>query len=59
MIGYWATLALNIPDFTRFAKTQRDQVVGQTLGLPLPILLYTLFFGFLAEWLHWPVPPGF
>ncbi|KFI07225.1 NCS1 family nucleobase:cation symporter-1 [Massilia sp. BSC265] len=37
MIGYWATLALNIPDFTRFAKTQRDQVVGQTLGLPLPM----------------------
>jgi NCS1 family nucleobase:cation symporter-1 len=37
MIGYWATLALNIPDFTRFAKTQRDQVVGQSLGLPLPM----------------------
>ena len=37
MIGYWATLALNIPDFTRFAKTQRDQVVGQTIGLPLPM----------------------
>jgi nucleobase:cation symporter-1, NCS1 family len=39
MIGYWATLALNIPDFTRFAKTQRDQVVGQSLGLPLPMAL--------------------
>ena len=39
MIGYWATLALNIPDFTRFAKTQKDQVVGQTLGLPLPMAL--------------------
>ena len=37
MIGYWATLALNIPDFTRFAKSQRDQVIGQTLGLPLPM----------------------
>ena len=34
MIGYWATLALNIPDFTRFARSQKDQVVGQTLGLP-------------------------
>jgi NCS1 family nucleobase:cation symporter-1 len=33
MVGYWATLALNIPDFTRFARTQRDQAVGQTLGL--------------------------
>jgi NCS1 family nucleobase:cation symporter-1 len=33
MVGYWATLAVNIPDFTRFARTQRDQVVGQALGL--------------------------
>jgi len=39
MIGYWATLALNIPDFTRFAKSQRDQVIGQSLGLPLPMAL--------------------
>ena len=37
MVGFWATLALNIPDFTRFAKSQRDQVVGQTVGLPLPM----------------------
>jgi NCS1 family nucleobase:cation symporter-1 len=37
MVGFWATLALNIPDFTRFAKTQRDQVVGQSVGLPLPM----------------------
>jgi NCS1 family nucleobase:cation symporter-1 len=34
MIGYWATLALNIPDFTRFAKSQRDQLIGQSIGLP-------------------------
>lgn len=34
MIGYWATLALNIPDFTRFARSQRDQVIGQSIGLP-------------------------
>jgi NCS1 family nucleobase:cation symporter-1 len=34
-IGYWITLSLNIPDFTRFAKNQRSQVVGQSLGLPL------------------------
>ncbi len=33
MVGYWATLSLNIPDFTRYAKSQRDQVVGQALGL--------------------------
>jgi len=37
MIGFWATLALNIPDFTRFARSQRDQAVGQTVGLPLPM----------------------
>jgi NCS1 family nucleobase:cation symporter-1 len=39
MVGFWATLALNIPDFTRFAKSQRDQVLGQTIGLPVPMAL--------------------
>jgi NCS1 family nucleobase:cation symporter-1 len=34
MVGYWATLALNIPDFTRFARSQRDQALGQAIGLP-------------------------
>lgn len=34
MVGFWGTLALNIPDFTRFARSQRDQMLGQTLGLP-------------------------
>ncbi|MBI4420283.1 MAG: NCS1 family nucleobase:cation symporter-1 [Gemmatimonadetes bacterium] len=33
MVGYWATLSLNIPDFTRYAKSQRDQAAGQALGL--------------------------
>jgi nucleobase:cation symporter-1, NCS1 family len=33
-IGYWATLSLNIPDFTRYAKSQRSQALGQALGLP-------------------------
>ncbi|MGQ0704468.1 MAG: NCS1 family nucleobase:cation symporter-1 [Gemmatimonadales bacterium] len=33
MVGYWATLSLSIPDFTRYARSQRDQMVGQTLGL--------------------------
>ena len=33
-IGYWATLSLNIPDFTRYAKSQKSQVTGQALGLP-------------------------
>ncbi|MDB6028556.1 MAG: Cytosine/purine/uracil/thiamine/allantoin permease family protein [Verrucomicrobiales bacterium] len=40
MIGFWATLSLNIPDFSRYAKTQRDQVLGQTLGLPITMALY-------------------
>jgi nucleobase:cation symporter-1, NCS1 family len=42
MVGFWATLALNIPDFTRFAKSQRDQVIGQAIGLPLPMGLLAL-----------------
>lgn len=33
MVGYWATLSLNIPDFTRYAKSQKDQAVGQAIGL--------------------------
>jgi NCS1 family nucleobase:cation symporter-1 len=33
-VGYWATLSLNIPDFTRYARSQRDQALGQALGLP-------------------------
>jgi NCS1 family nucleobase:cation symporter-1 len=39
MVGFWATLALNIPDFTRFARSQKDQVLGQSIGLPLPMAL--------------------
>lgn len=40
MVGYWATLSLNIPDFTRFAKSQRDQMLGQAIGLPPTMTLY-------------------
>ncbi len=40
MVGFWATMALNIPDFTRFAKSQKDQIVGQMIGLPLPMALF-------------------
>lgn len=39
-VGYWATLSLNIPDFTRYAYSQRDQVIGQALGLPTTMALY-------------------
>ena len=41
MVGFWATLSLNIPDFSRYAVSQRDQIIGQTLGLPLTMALYS------------------
>jgi NCS1 family nucleobase:cation symporter-1 len=41
MIGFWATLSLNIPDFSRYAKSQKDQVIGQALGLPMTMALYS------------------
>ena len=41
MIGFWATLSLNIPDFSRYAKSQHDQVLGQALGLPTTMALYS------------------
>ena len=40
MVGFWATLSLNIPDFSRYARTQRAQIIGQLLGLPLTMLLF-------------------
>lgn len=42
LVGFWATLALNIPDFTRFAKSNRDQVLGQAIGLPIPMALFSM-----------------
>jgi NCS1 family nucleobase:cation symporter-1 len=41
MVGFWATVALNIPDFTRYAKSQRAQMAGQALGLPAAMTLYS------------------
>jgi len=41
MVGFWATLSLNIPDFTRYAKSQRAQVTGQALGLPPSMTLFS------------------
>jgi NCS1 family nucleobase:cation symporter-1 len=40
MVGFWATVALNIPDFTRYARSQRAQVWGQVLGLPTTMTFY-------------------
>jgi NCS1 family nucleobase:cation symporter-1 len=39
-VGYWATLSTNIPDFTRYAKNQRSQMLGQALGLPTTMTLF-------------------
>jgi len=41
MVGFWATVALNIPDFTRFARSQKAQMIGQALGLPPAMTLYS------------------
>jgi NCS1 family nucleobase:cation symporter-1 len=41
MVGYWATLSLNIPDFSRYAKSQRAQIVGQLIGLPTTMAFYS------------------
>ncbi len=41
MVGFWATLSLNIPDFTRFARSQKDQILGQFLGLPTTMAIYS------------------
>ena len=40
MIGFWATLSLNMPDFTRFGKSQRDQVIGQVVALPTTMTIF-------------------
>jgi NCS1 family nucleobase:cation symporter-1 len=40
MVGFWATLSLNIPDFSRYAKSQKSQIIGQIVGLPLTMVLF-------------------
>jgi nucleobase:cation symporter-1, NCS1 family len=41
VVGFWATVALNIPDFTRYARSQRSQALGQALGLPTTMTFYS------------------
>ncbi len=41
MVGYWATLSLNIPDFTRYSRSQESQIIGQAFGLPIAMTLYS------------------
>jgi NCS1 family nucleobase:cation symporter-1 len=47
MVGFWSTLSLNIPDFSRYAKSQRAQVLGQALGLP-PTMAFYSFIGIVV-----------
>ncbi len=41
MVGFWATMAISIADITRFAKSQKDQIYGQFIGLPGTMVLYS------------------
>ncbi len=41
MVGFWATLSLNIPDFTRYAKSQQAQINGQVIGLPPSMTIFS------------------
>lgn len=40
MIGFWATLSLNMPDFTRFGRSQREQTIGQVVALPTAMTVF-------------------
>jgi NCS1 family nucleobase:cation symporter-1 len=41
MVGFWATISLNIPDFSRYARSQKSQIIGQTIGLPLTMFIFS------------------
>ena len=47
MVGFWATLSLNIPDFTRYANSQKSQINGQIIGLP-PAMTFFAFVGVIV-----------
>ncbi len=49
MVGFWSTMTLNIPDFTRYAKSQKDQFIGQALGLPIPMALLGIVSVFVTS----------
>lgn len=42
LVGTWATLILNIPDFTRFSRSQKDQIIGQGIGLPGTAIIFSI-----------------
>jgi nucleobase:cation symporter-1, NCS1 family len=49
MIGYWATLSLNMPDFTRFGRSQREQIVGQVVALPTTMAVFAAMGVFITS----------
>lgn len=49
VIGFWSTLALNAPDFSRFARSQRDQTLGQALGLPITMVAFSILAVFTTS----------
>jgi len=48
-IAFWATMALNIPDFSRYAKSQKVQFAGQLIGMPLPMFFCAFIGAFFAH----------
>ncbi|MFP3202724.1 MAG: cytosine permease [Sulfolobus sp.] len=49
LVGAYSTLALNIMDFTRFSKTQKDQIVGQTIGFPIMFIIFTFLVAIIVS----------
>jgi NCS1 family nucleobase:cation symporter-1 len=49
MVGFWATLSLNMPDFTRFGRSQREQIVGQAVALPTTMTLFAAMGVFITS----------
>lgn len=49
MIGFWATLSLNMPDFTRFGRSQREQTVGQVVALPTTMVVFAAMGVFITS----------
>jgi NCS1 family nucleobase:cation symporter-1 len=48
-IAFWATMALNIPDFSRYARSQKDQFAGQLIGMPIPMAFCAFVGAFFAK----------
>ena len=48
-IAFWATMALNIPDFSRYARSQKDQFRGQLYGMPLPMAFCAFIGAYFAQ----------